>query len=33
MRQKLLGLGKLMAAGKLEDPLKNFVDPVEDNKN
>jgi hypothetical protein len=32
MRMKLLGLGKLMAAGKLEDPLKNFVEPPEDNK-
>ena len=24
MRKKLLGLGKLMAAGKIQDPLKNF---------
>jgi hypothetical protein len=34
MRLKILSLGKLMAAGKLEDPLKNFVEPAEDiNKN
>jgi hypothetical protein len=29
MRKKLLGLGKLMAAGKIVDPLKNFVENVD----
>ncbi len=34
MRRKLLGLGKLMAAGRIDDPLKNFVEntPEEDNR-
>ena len=31
MRKKLLGLGKLMAAGHIEDPLKNFVEGPEQN--